>query len=66
MARTTRQSASPVLVRSGNATTLQDATLSLITLPADAGDTGGALTTNKATPSRSRPIVEFRGPSIPS
>lgn len=46
MARTTRQPASPVLVRAGNVATLQDGALSLITLPADAGDAGGALTTN--------------------
>lgn len=39
----------PVLVRSAEAETLQDGALSLITLLADAGATGGALTANKAT-----------------
>lgn len=41
--------ATPVLVRADAAETLQDGALSLITLLADAGDTGGALTANKAT-----------------
>jgi mannose-6-phosphate isomerase-like protein (cupin superfamily) len=39
----------PVLVRAENAETLQDGATSLITLLADAGATGGALTANKAT-----------------
>ncbi|MBF6352466.1 MULTISPECIES: cupin domain-containing protein [Nocardia] len=55
MATTTQQSAAPVLVRSGDAATLQDGALSLITLLADAGDTGGALTANKATFSKGSP-----------
>ncbi|GGQ20190.1 cupin domain-containing protein [Streptomyces mutabilis] len=41
--------AAPVLVRAENAATLQDGPTSLITLLADAGATGGALTANKAT-----------------
>lgn len=55
MASTTQHSAVPVLVRSENAATLQDGALSLITLLADAGDTGGALTANKATFSKGSP-----------
>ncbi|WP_063059006.1 cupin domain-containing protein [Nocardia sienata] len=43
------QTAAPVLVRAEEAETLQDGALSLITLLADAGQTGGALTANKAT-----------------
>jgi len=39
----------PVLVRADEAENLQDGALSLITLLADAGQTGGALTANKAT-----------------
>lgn len=39
----------PVLVRSADAERLQDGATSLITLLADAGATGGALTANKAT-----------------
>ncbi|HSA53363.1 MAG TPA: cupin domain-containing protein [Yinghuangia sp.] len=39
----------PVLVRAGDAESLQDGPTSLITLLADAGATGGALTANKAT-----------------
>ncbi|MES4904825.1 MULTISPECIES: cupin domain-containing protein [unclassified Streptomyces] len=39
----------PVLVRAEQAETLQDGATSLITLLADAGVTGGALTANKAT-----------------
>src|ERR1700754_3177771 len=39
----------PVLVRAGDAESLQDGALSLITLFADADATGGALTANKAT-----------------
>jgi len=40
---------SPLVVRSGQAETLQDGALSLITLLADADATGEALTANKAT-----------------
>ncbi|NUP26864.1 MAG: cupin domain-containing protein [Nocardia sp.] len=43
------QTTAPVLVRSADAETVQDGGLSLITLLADARDTGGALTANKAT-----------------
>ncbi|MDR7167065.1 mannose-6-phosphate isomerase-like protein (cupin superfamily) [Nocardia kruczakiae] len=39
----------PVLVRADQAENLQDGALSLITLLTDAGQTGGALTANKAT-----------------
>ncbi|MFJ9924340.1 cupin domain-containing protein [Streptomyces rubiginosohelvolus] len=39
----------PVLVRAGEAETLQDGALSLITLLADSPATAGALTANKAT-----------------
>ncbi|MER7132060.1 cupin domain-containing protein [Streptosporangium saharense] len=39
----------PVLVRSLEAEVLRDGAASLITLLADSGDTGGALTANKAT-----------------
>ncbi|MFI1172875.1 cupin domain-containing protein [Streptomyces melanogenes] len=39
----------PVLIRAEQAESLQDGATSLITLLADAGDTGGALTANKAT-----------------
>ncbi|WP_329500220.1 cupin domain-containing protein [Kitasatospora herbaricolor] len=39
----------PVLVRAEQAESLQDGATSLITLLADAGDTGGAFTANKAT-----------------
>ncbi|THV29504.1 cupin domain-containing protein [Glycomyces paridis] len=39
----------PVLVRAAEAETLQDGPTSLITLLADAGATGGAITANKAT-----------------
>ena len=46
------QHAAPVLVRSETAATVQDGALSLITLLADAGDTGGALTADKATPAK--------------
>src|SRR5687767_2789386 len=46
---TTSARTAPVLVRSAEAETLQDGALSLITLLADAGATGGALTANKAT-----------------
>ncbi|MEU9982107.1 cupin domain-containing protein [Streptomyces sp. NPDC050856] len=46
---TTNQSTGPVLVRAENAESLQDGATSLITLLADAGATGGALTANKAT-----------------
>lgn len=41
--------AKPVLVRAENAEAIQDGATSLITLLADAGATGGALTANKAT-----------------
>jgi quercetin dioxygenase-like cupin family protein len=40
---------SPIVVRSGEAETLQDGGLSLITLLADADATGAALTANKST-----------------
>ncbi|ONM50662.1 cupin domain-containing protein [Nocardia donostiensis] len=49
------QHAAPVLVRSENAATVQDGALSLITLLADAGDTDGALTANKATFAKGSP-----------
>ncbi|MFB4312068.1 cupin domain-containing protein [Actinomadura sp. GTD37] len=39
----------PVLVRAGSAESLEDGATSLITLLADAEETGGALTANKAT-----------------
>lgn len=39
----------PVLVRAEQAESLQDGATSLITLLADAGDTGGAFTANNAT-----------------
>lgn len=42
-------SSSPVLVRPENIEEVQDGASSLIGLLADAGDTGGALTANKAT-----------------
>lgn len=51
----TTQHPAPVLVRSENAATLQDGALSLITLLADAGQTGGALTANKATLAKGSP-----------
>ncbi|MFH8799347.1 cupin domain-containing protein [Streptomyces sp. NPDC017936] len=47
--------AAPVLVRADEAETLQDGALSLITLLADAGATGGALTANRATLSKGSP-----------
>ncbi|XVQ15511.1 cupin domain-containing protein [Spirillospora sp. CA-255316] len=43
------QPVSPVLVRPENVEVIQDGALSLIGLLADAGETGGALTANKAT-----------------
>ncbi|QXJ21110.1 cupin domain-containing protein [Actinomadura graeca] len=43
------QPTAPVLVRAADAEFLQDGATSLITLLADAGATGGALTANKAT-----------------
>lgn len=46
---TSVQPTAPLLVRSATAETLQDGALSLITLLGDAGETGGALTANKAT-----------------
>ncbi|RDI51595.1 cupin domain-containing protein [Nocardia mexicana] len=49
------QHTAPVLVRSETAATVQDGALSLITLLADAGDTGGALTANRATLSKGSP-----------
>ncbi|HLS77921.1 MAG TPA: cupin domain-containing protein [Nocardia sp.] len=49
------QHTAPVLVRSADAATLQDGALSLITLLADAGDTGGALTANKASLAKGSP-----------
>ncbi|OQS17111.1 cupin [Nocardia donostiensis] len=49
------QHAAPVLVRSENPATVQDGALSLITLLADAGDTDGALTANKATFAKGSP-----------
>ncbi|MEU0664261.1 cupin domain-containing protein [Streptomyces lavendulocolor] len=49
MKPTTNQSNGPLLVRAENAESLQDGATSLITLLADAGATGGALTANKAT-----------------
>ncbi|WP_052849783.1 cupin domain-containing protein [Streptomyces avicenniae] len=45
----------PVLVRAEEAETLQDGATSLITLLADAGATGGALTANKATFAKGSP-----------
>ncbi|WP_026411337.1 cupin domain-containing protein [Actinomadura oligospora] len=42
-------SAASVLVRADEAEIVEDGALSLITLLADAGETGGALTANKAT-----------------
>ncbi|MFI0405538.1 cupin domain-containing protein [Actinomadura sp. 3N508] len=48
-AAVSNQSNAPVLVRSESAESLQDGATSLITLLADAGATGGALTANKAT-----------------
>lgn len=45
----TQQSTAPVIVRAADAESLQDGPTSLITLLADAGATGGALTANKAT-----------------
>ncbi|MFD7548507.1 cupin domain-containing protein [Streptomyces sp. NPDC059578] len=45
----TPQPPAPVLVRADEATTIQDGATSLITLLADAGATGGALTANRAT-----------------
>ncbi|MFA1550874.1 cupin domain-containing protein [Actinomadura chokoriensis] len=47
--QSTAPAPAPVLVRAGNAETVQDGATSLITLLADAGATGGALTANKAT-----------------
>ena len=44
-----RQPTAPVLVRAADAESMQDGPTSLITLLADAGATGGALTANKAT-----------------
>ncbi|MGC0421246.1 cupin domain-containing protein [Embleya sp. AB8] len=49
MNASTQQPQSPVLVRAANAENIQDGALSLITLLADSGATGGALTANKAT-----------------
>ncbi|KUH40197.1 MULTISPECIES: cupin domain-containing protein [Streptomyces] len=49
MNTSTTQQAGPVLVRAETAESLQDGATSLITLLADAGVTGGALTANKAT-----------------
>lgn len=46
---TTPEPTRPLLVRSADAESLRDGPTSLITLLADAGDTGGALTANKAT-----------------
>lgn len=46
---TAAPAAAPVLVRAEQAEALQDGPTSLITLLADAGDTGGALTANRAT-----------------
>ncbi|MFI0729685.1 cupin domain-containing protein [Streptomyces sp. NPDC021225] len=46
---TATEPTAPVLVRAEQAETLQDGATSLITLLADAGVTGGALTANKAT-----------------
>jgi mannose-6-phosphate isomerase-like protein (cupin superfamily) len=43
------QPKAPVLVRAATAEAIQDGATSLITLLADAGATGGALTANKAT-----------------
>ncbi|MEV5828043.1 cupin domain-containing protein [Spirillospora sp. NPDC052242] len=43
------QPVAPVLVRPDNAEVIQDGALSLIGLLADSGETGGALTANKAT-----------------
>jgi mannose-6-phosphate isomerase-like protein (cupin superfamily) len=43
------QPVAPVLVRPENIEVIQDGALSLIGLLADAGETGGALTANKAT-----------------
>ncbi|WP_329083925.1 MULTISPECIES: cupin domain-containing protein [unclassified Streptosporangium] len=45
----TNQPTTPVLVHAANAESLQDGATSLITLLADAGATGGALTANKAS-----------------
>ncbi|MFE3073100.1 cupin domain-containing protein [Streptomyces sp. NPDC059247] len=42
-------SQAPVLVRAAEAVTIEDGATSLITLLADAGATGGALTANRAT-----------------
>ncbi|SDK54642.1 Cupin domain-containing protein [Glycomyces sambucus] len=52
---TTANQPAPVLVRAADAETLQDGPTSLITLLADAGATGGALTANKATFSKGSP-----------
>ncbi|NYI07734.1 cupin domain-containing protein [Allostreptomyces psammosilenae] len=49
MDATTAQHQNPVLVRAADAETLRDGATSLITLLADAGATGGALTANRAT-----------------
>ncbi|MFF8382540.1 cupin domain-containing protein [Streptomyces kanasensis] len=49
MNTSTTQQAGHVLVRAETAESLQDGATSLITLLADAGVTGGALTANKAT-----------------
>ncbi|GGR40156.1 cupin domain-containing protein [Streptomyces aurantiogriseus] len=51
----TLRPAAPVLVRADEAETLQDGALSLITLLADAGATGEALTANRATLSKGSP-----------
>ncbi|MBT2212126.1 cupin domain-containing protein [Actinomadura sp. NEAU-AAG7] len=48
-AAASNHSNAPLLVRSETAESLQDGATSLITLLADAGATGGALTANKAT-----------------
>jgi len=45
----TNQPITPTLARGESAEVIQDGALSLITLLADAGETGGALTANKAT-----------------
>lgn len=50
-----QRTAAPVVVRSGEAATVRDGGLSLITLLADSGDTGGALTANKATFAKGSP-----------
>ncbi|QDY81014.1 cupin domain-containing protein [Streptomyces qinzhouensis] len=51
----TPQPQAPVLVRADEATTLQDGATSLIALLADASDTGGALTANRAVLKKGSP-----------